>query len=276
MAGIYTLLKTGFATDHYYKSMNQALKKLNEEYTMLHYPYFQNEGESFHTAQKNLTDFCVSCLPSMEGKQVLEIGCGNGNQAKYMLQKYAPASITAIDLSEANIKIAKSEAKRLNVKNIQFEVGDAQALVNIKDQSVDLVINIESAFHYPDKSAFLNEISRVLKPGGYFLIADILATPGNGNPLKKIWNRKMNFHHWSQPSYEAGLSDARLQIESTSEITDQVIQGFQMYRYWLKSMKKGRYFGDLALKSFYIINARINIMLLRKHQQYIVFSGKAA
>ncbi|MFO7935527.1 MAG: class I SAM-dependent methyltransferase [Bacteroidales bacterium] len=256
--------------------MNQALSRLNDEYTMLHYPYFLNEGESFHTSQKNLTDYCISRLPSLEGKHVLEVGCGNGLQAIYMMNKYSPASITAIDLNASNIAIAKGEAAGSGLKNIEFKVGDAQNLVEIKDHSIDYVINIESAFHYPDKPAFIKEISRVLKPGGYFLIADILTIPVNRNALKKFWKRRMHFNHWTKRNYEIELSRTNLHLESFSDITDQTIQGFRGYRDWMRNMKRKAFLGDLFLKLFYIINVRLTIMLLRKRRLYAVFSGRKA
>ncbi|MCA1747577.1 MAG: hypothetical protein LC655_07755, partial [Bacteroidales bacterium] len=75
MAGIISMVKSGFSTDGYYRSMNEALRRLNEEYTMLHYPYYVNEDDGFYTAQKNLTDYCINQLPPVEGRSVLEIGC---------------------------------------------------------------------------------------------------------------------------------------------------------------------------------------------------------
>jgi len=274
MTGFITLLKSGFTTGNYYKSMNHALLRLNDEYTMLHYPYYMNEGESFHTSQKNLTDYCMSCLPALEGKQVLEVGCGNGLQAIYILQEYSPAFIMAIDLNPSNIEIARSQAEKSGLGNIEFKIGDAQNLVEVKDHSVDCVINIESAFHYPDKPAFLKEISRVLRPGGCFLIADILTIPLNRDTLRQFWKRKMHLHHWSKRNYEIELARTNLHLESFSDITNNTIKGFRGYRNWMRDMKKRDFVGDLLLKLFYIINVRLNIMLLRKRRLYAVFTGR--
>lgn len=275
MAEFITLLRSGLTTGNYYKSMNYALMQLNDEYAMLHYPYYRNDGESFHTSQKNLTDYCLSRLPSLAGKQVLEIGCGNGLQAIYIMQNYSPAFIRAIDLNASNIEIARSEAEKYSLGNIEFEVGDAQHLPEIKDHSFDFVINIESAFHYPAKPAFLREVARVLRPGGHFLIADILTSRANRNPLGKLWKRKMHFNHWSRQTYEIELDNTNLHIERFADITENTIKGFQMYRYWMQGMKKGDLFGDILLKLFYAINVRLNIRLLRKRRRYGVFTGRS-
>ena len=271
---IISLLKSGFSTDQYYKSMNQALKRLNEEYTMLHYPFYRKDNDSFHDAQKNLTDFCMSRLTSIKGKQVLEIGCGNGVQAKYILDKFSPASMTCIDLNPANIKIANTEAERRGIKNIIFHIDDAQKLSTIENKSMDYIISIESAFHYPDKALFLTEIFRVLKPGGSFLIADILTVPRKNTALRKFWKKKMHLHHWSRHTYENELLKARLHVKSLSDITNKVTQGFKNYRYWLDTMKKKNFFEDLSFKIFYSVNIELNMYLLRSRRQYCVIVGE--
>jgi len=273
MAGLITLIKGGLNTDGYYKSMNQALKRIDDEYTMLHYPYFVNEDDTFHGAQKNLTDYCISCLPEMKGKKVLEIGCGNGVQAIYISKKFGPSLVKGIDLNAANISIARTESERAGAKGVEFEEGDAQKLENIPDQSFDMVINIESAFHYPDKPAFLREVARVLKPGGHFLIADIISDPKKGHATKRKWKQGMHLNHWPRKSYETEIEKAGLQIEKFNDITHSVITGFQQYRKWLRSMKKGGFIGDLFLKIFYTINVRLNIRLLKRQRDYVVITG---
>ena len=95
---IVDLVKTGTSASHFYRNMNDSLKRLYGEYTMLHYPMGGDEEHSFVRGQKNLTDFCVGCLGDIGGLDLLEVGCGNGVQAKYILEKFMPASVTGIDL----------------------------------------------------------------------------------------------------------------------------------------------------------------------------------
>jgi ubiquinone/menaquinone biosynthesis C-methylase UbiE len=273
MAGIISMVKSGFTTDGYYKSMNESLRRLNEEYTMLHYPYYVNEDDSFYTAQKNLTDYCMKQLPQVEGKSVLEIGCGNGVQSIYILQKFAPLFVKGIDLNAANIEIAKREAERLGLKDIDFGVGDAQNLMEVPDASFDFVVNIESAFHYPDKPAFLREVRRVLKPGGHFLIADILKRPRKNQRLRRSWKKNMHLNHWTEDVYNEALRSAGLHVEKFEDITDNVIKGFRRYPFWLRTMKKRNFFSDTLLKTFYSINVELNIRLLHKRRQYVIFTG---
>ena len=267
------LLGTIHTHDQYYESMNMALKRLNNEYTMLHYPFYRKDSDSFFQAQKNLTDFCISLLKPVKNKEVLEIGCGNGVQSLYINASCGPSRITGIDLDEANIAIANSERDRANVNNVFFLADDAQNLTHVPSGSADVLLCIESAFHYPAKEAFLNEIHRVLKPGGEFLIADLLSDRIKWeSSMRKLGNKRIN-HFWNRSQYEDGFLKSGLEIDYREDITEQVIKGWSMYHKWIPEIKRKQFFLNVAFRLFYIINVRLNIWHLRKGQQYLVFVG---
>jgi len=54
---------------------------------------------------------------------------------------------------------------------LSFIRGDAQKL-DLADDSCDIVINVESSHRYPNMTAFLKEVFRILRPGGFFLFTD--------------------------------------------------------------------------------------------------------
>ena len=270
---IFKLFGTGFTNNQYYESMNMALKRLNNEYTMLHYPFYAKESDSFIQAQKNLTDYCISLLNPIKNKEILEIGCGNGVQALYINANYGPLKITGIDLNKANIEIANSERDRAKIDNVQFLLDDAQNLTQIQSDSVDVLLNIESAFHYPDKSAFLKEVYRVLKPGGQYLIADILSTRKKREGFMKIWGKPMVYNFWTRKQYEDEFLKSALIINHREDITHQVKKGWSIYRNWIPKIKRELFLQNVAFKIFYVINARLNIYFLRSRQQYFIYAG---
>jgi ubiquinone/menaquinone biosynthesis C-methylase UbiE len=270
---IFSLIKTAFATRDYYKAMNAALKTINGDYHMLHYPFYMNETDSFSQAQDNLLEYCIDKFSSLEGKDLLDIGCGNGIGTLYVAKNHPVKSVTGVDINAHNVEIANYEKHKRNIKHAIFIEGNAQNLSIIKSNSIDLVINIESAFHYPQKDLFINEIGRVLKPGGQFLIADILTTT-NVHVFLKRWKRRMNFHHWYLPQSQEAFKRSNLSLLSNDDVTDKVIQGFEMYKNYFGQFSKNGSFQDWLLKLFFVINVKLNIRLLKKKRSYNIFFGE--
>jgi ubiquinone/menaquinone biosynthesis C-methylase UbiE len=271
MKRVLKLTGTGFTNNQYYESMNMALKRLNNEHTMLHYPFYVKDCDSFIQAQRNLTDYCISLLEPLNNKEVLEIGCGNGVQALYINSLHSPLSITGIDLNEANIIIAEYEKERTNAINIRFLVDNAQNLTQISSNSIDVLLNIESAFHYPDKSAFIKEVHRVLKPGGQFLIADLLTRRKKNEGFMKIWGKKMIHHFWNANRYNEEFEKSELDVNYREDISHHVVKGWNLYHNWLPKIKRKLFFQNVAFRIFYVINSRLNIYFLKGRQQYFIF-----
>ena len=105
----------------------------------------------------------------LTGKDVLEVSCGHGGGASYLVRTLHPGSYTGLDFNSAGITFCQ---KRHNLPGLDFVQGDAQNLP-FPDQSFDAVINVEASHIYPDFERFLSEVARVLCPGRqHFLYAD--------------------------------------------------------------------------------------------------------
>ncbi len=265
------LMGTGTSTANYYESINKTYQRVYHKLLMLHYPFFNKHGESLEDRQVNLTKHCVSHLGALEGKTILEVGCGNGTQSIYIYENYKPAKLTGIDINAHNIGLANT----LNGhhENLEFHVDDAQELKKIPDQSVDVLLCIESAFHYPDKESFIKEIGRVLKPGGTFLIADILSLSYKNRLFLEKWKRKMSYYHWTEEHYRDTFEKNGLHIEYTQDITESIKQGYSGYRQWV-SRDGGHSFMDyFKLKLFVFIQVNVNTYLLKRRRKYFIFKG---
>jgi ubiquinone/menaquinone biosynthesis C-methylase UbiE len=103
------------------------------------------------------------------GKKVLEVSCGHGGGASYLMRTLHPASYTGLDLNTVGIEFCR---KRHNLPGLDFVQGNAESLP-FPDQSFDAVINVEAAINYQNVPRFFAEVERVLRPGGHFLYADI-------------------------------------------------------------------------------------------------------
>ncbi|HSF31101.1 MAG TPA: methyltransferase domain-containing protein [Candidatus Tectomicrobia bacterium] len=105
----------------------------------------------------------------IEGRRILDVGCGRGGAVHVLTHFFVPASVTGLDLSPAAIAFCLRAHRG---PRVTFELGDAEHLPFAKD-SFDAVINVESSHTYPNIRSFYNEVWRVLAPGGYFLYTDV-------------------------------------------------------------------------------------------------------
>jgi ubiquinone/menaquinone biosynthesis C-methylase UbiE len=123
----------------------------------------------------------IKLLPDLNGKKVLEIGCGRGDFSIWLSGKYPGAQIVATDFSAAAIDIARSKAPASS-SNVQFQVENAEQLT-FADNTFDWIISCETMEHvfHPQKMA--SEINRVLRPGGKF----ILTTENYFNGMILAW-----------------------------------------------------------------------------------------
>ena len=104
---------------------------------------------------------------------VLDAGCGAGHTAI----KVAPHSgqVVAFDLSAQMLAQVERLANERGLTNVQTRQGDVENLP-FDDATFDTVTSRYSAHHWPNPRKALSEIARVLKPGGRFILSDIVAS----------------------------------------------------------------------------------------------------
>jgi ubiquinone/menaquinone biosynthesis C-methylase UbiE len=116
----------------------------------------------------------------LKGLDVLEVGSGRGGGASYVRRYLKPKSLTGLDISEKAVTFCNHYH---HMENLHFLHGDAENLP-FDDHTFDVIINIESSYGYGHIERFLNEVFRVLRPGGHFLFADY-RNRENINTLRK-------------------------------------------------------------------------------------------
>jgi SAM-dependent methyltransferase len=105
----------------------------------------------------------------LAAKDVLEVSCGHGGGASYLMRTLHPATYTGLDLNTVGIEFCR---KRHTLSGLKFVQGNAESLP-FPDRSFDAVVNVEAAINYQDVPRFFAEVERVLRPGGRFVYADI-------------------------------------------------------------------------------------------------------
>ena len=107
-------------------------------------------------------------MTDLRNKDVVEVGSGRGGGLAYISRKFCPASAIGVDLEKSAVAFSN---KFHQYPNLTFITGNAQKLP-LKDNTCDALFNVESSHRYRSVECFLNEVHRVLRPGGYFLFTD--------------------------------------------------------------------------------------------------------
>jgi 2-polyprenyl-6-hydroxyphenyl methylase/3-demethylubiquinone-9 3-methyltransferase len=100
---------------------------------------------------------------------VLDVGCGGGILSESLSKQ--GAIVTAIDVVEKNIKIAKAHAKQ-NGLQINYQLSSVEQMVETKQQ-FDIVFNMEVVEHVVDVNSFVRSCNALVKPDGTQFIASI-------------------------------------------------------------------------------------------------------
>src|SRR6516162_10139022 len=141
----------------------------------------------------------------LSGKRVLEVSCGRGGGASYLMRTLHPASYTGLDLNPNGIAFCQ---KTHNLPGLSFLEGNAEELP-FDDQSFDAVLNVEASHLYLQFPRFLTEVARVLRPGGDFLYTDV--------------RPQARFAVW-----EAALAESPMRMISQRVINDEVVRGIEL------------------------------------------------
>jgi ubiquinone/menaquinone biosynthesis C-methylase UbiE len=129
------------------------------------------------------------------GGSVLDVGCGNGHLLYQLRNKFD--RLVGLEYSAQRLEQAK-----LNLADCSFEpvLGNAEDMNTIVSEGIDCVVSADTIEHVPDVYAAVNELFRVLRPGGLLVIN----TPNIAFLKKRIFLLLGRFPSTSQPNEGLG------------------------------------------------------------------------
>lgn len=178
-------------------------------------------------AARELDLGCGNPLPFAEireGETVLDLGCGSGAEVLRAARMVGPEGRAfGVDMTEAMLDLARANRAAAGVTNAEFLKGDIEDLP-LPEESVDVIVSNCVLNLSPDKAAALEEAFRVLRPGGRFVVADVVV-PGDREP-EPAWrgdlegwsgcaNGAMTEGAYRQGLESAGFADVRLERIAT-------------------------------------------------------------
>ncbi|NWG54037.1 MAG: class I SAM-dependent methyltransferase [Hydrogenophilaceae bacterium] len=112
----------------------------------------------------------VAKLGITRGLKVLDLGCGDGTTA--IPAAKLGADVLGVDIASNLVAAGNKRASELGLTNVRFQEGDASNLLELADDSFDLVVSIFGAMFAPRPFEVAKEMVRVTRPGGRIVMGN--------------------------------------------------------------------------------------------------------
>lgn len=203
-----------------------------------------------------------------KGKKVLDVGCGNG----YVLSRYARegAEVYGIDITETAVRLSRMRFELFGLSG-NFRVANAEQLP-FKDNSFDCVCSMGVLHHTPDTQKALEEVHRVLKPGGKVILMFYHKNSlfnRIGMPLyrflhPKNWGRS----HQTMINNVDGIGNPKGDVYTKSEMQNMLSNKFRDVKMFAGLLQK-----EMILPFGYLIPQRFLNMLASRWGWFLYIKG---
>ncbi|MEF8881658.1 MAG: class I SAM-dependent methyltransferase [Halapricum sp.] len=172
------------------------------------------EERHWHTAKHALAR-----MPVEEGEIVLDLGCGSGYAARAMREAGGAGRAYGLDGSP---EMASNAREYTDDPGVGFLVGDFEHLP-FESNSIDHVFSMEAFYYASDPMAALEEIRRVLQPGGTFYCA---VDFHDDNPHTAEWTEYVDVEmtRWSRQEYRERFRAAGFHVAEQDSIPDREVE----------------------------------------------------
>lgn len=149
-------------TDHVIQT--EADKNLQQEFNQWAAAGRGDEMESHHS---DITDQTIVIMNIKPADRILDLGCGTGWASRRLAWIAAAGEVTGIDVADEMLRRAEQASQ--GIRNVRYLWGSAENIPAASD-SFDKVLSVESFYYYADQGKALDELHRVMAPGGKLFI----------------------------------------------------------------------------------------------------------
>jgi arsenite methyltransferase len=167
------------------------------------------------------------------GNTVVDLGSGAGNDCFIARSVVGETGrVIGIDMTEAMIEKAKSNAAKLGFKNVEFRLGDIDNMP-IENKTADVVVSNCVMNLVPNKQKAFAEAFRIIKSGGHFSISDIVLQGELSDELRKeatlyagCISGAVQKEEYIRIIQEAGFTNIKIQKERKIDIPNELLAKF--------------------------------------------------
>lgn len=162
--------------DHLGRGDTVARQALGEH---VHWGYWDNpttapvSAEDFDRAAQLMVEQVLQRASVRDEMRILDVGCGLGGTIKYLNEKYRDCALVGVNIDERQLAVATNNVRAKHGNIVSFTQGDACQL-DLPAGSFDIILCVESIFHFSSRHAFLSRCARILAPGGTLVISDFV------------------------------------------------------------------------------------------------------
>ena len=134
----------------------------------------ESEFKPLHEINPLRVSYIEQQAQGVDGKRVLDIGCGGGILAEALAQQ--GALVTGIDMAELSLKVARLHLHE-SALEIDYQLTTVEAFAEHSATQFDIVTCLEMLEHVPDPASVITSAVRLLKPGGVLFLSTINRNP---------------------------------------------------------------------------------------------------
>ncbi len=186
--------------------------------------------DEFHIGGRPATEALVAQLELVAGMKLLDIGSGLGGASRFLAARHG-CEVTGIDLTADYVAVARMLAQRVGLAGrVRYIEGSALSLP-FPDASFDGAVMLHVGMNIADKAALFRGVRRVLRPGGFFAIYDVMAEGDGALAFPVPWATEAAAS-FVEPlaAYRAGLAEAGFSVTGTRSRRDVAIEFFARMR----------------------------------------------
>jgi ubiquinone/menaquinone biosynthesis C-methylase UbiE len=186
--------------------------------------------DEFHIRGRAASLEIIDALGVTAESHVLDLGSGLGGPAR-TLAELTGCTVTGIDLTPEFCEVAKALSQWTGLsERTRFQVGDATA-TGLPDAAVDAALTVHVAMNISDKHALYAEAFRVLRPGGRFVVYDVLQGEGGDVHYPVPWANDSSTSFLATPDdMRELLPAAGFEVISEVDSSDESLAWFQQMR----------------------------------------------
>ena len=194
-------------------SPSHADQKLQQEFNQWAAAGRGDEMENHHS---DITDQTLAMMDLQPADQILDLGCGTGWASRRMARVVTQGEVVGLDVADEMLR--RAEQAPTDFKNIRYVWGSAES-IPAKDNAFTKVLSVESFYYYADQGKALDELRRVMAPGGKLFIL-INLYKDNHYSLRWVSELKVAVQALSEADYIALLRTHGFQNVQAHRIPD--------------------------------------------------------